>query len=68
MACTVGKRFQRPELSSLRQRIRPVGLALAKMEIRAPVLINADADDASGTLLSAFLRASASDRREALAS
>jgi hypothetical protein len=31
----VGKRFLQSDLSSLRQRIRPVGAATAKMEIRA---------------------------------
>jgi hypothetical protein len=36
MARPVRKRFQQSELSSLRQRIRPVGKAPAKMEIRAP--------------------------------
>ena len=35
MARPVCKRFQQSDLSSLRQRIRPVGIALAKMEIRA---------------------------------
>jgi len=34
MARPVCKRFPRRDLSSLRQRIRPVGIALAKMEIR----------------------------------
>jgi len=32
----VGKQFLRDELTSLRQRIRPLGNAPAKMEIRAP--------------------------------
>ena len=36
MARPVGKRFQRSDPSSLRQRIRPVGKTPAKMEIRAP--------------------------------
>ena len=36
MARPVGKRFLQSDLSSLRQRIRPVGEAPAKMEIRAP--------------------------------
>jgi transposase len=36
MARPVRKRFLRPDLSSLRQRIRPVGNPPAKMEIRAP--------------------------------
>ena len=36
MARPVGKRFLQSDLSSLRQRIRPVGVTLAKMEIRAP--------------------------------
>jgi len=36
MARPVGKRFPRSGRSSLRQRIRPVGSAPAKMEIRAP--------------------------------
>ena len=36
MARPVCKRFLRPDLSSLRQRIRPMGIAPAKMEIRAP--------------------------------
>jgi hypothetical protein len=35
MARPVCKRFLRSDLSSLRQRIRPMGMALAKMEIRA---------------------------------
>ena len=35
MARPVGKRFPQSDLSSLRQRIRPVGAAPAKMEIRA---------------------------------
>jgi len=35
MARPVGKRFSQFDLSSLRQRIRPVGAASAKMEIRA---------------------------------
>ena len=35
MARPVRKRFQRSDPSSLRQRIRPVGKAPAKMEIRA---------------------------------
>jgi hypothetical protein len=35
MARPVGKQFSRPDLSSLHQRIRPQGRALAKMEIRA---------------------------------
>jgi hypothetical protein len=35
MARPVGKRFLQSDLSSLRQRIRPVGAAPAKMEIRA---------------------------------
>ncbi len=35
MARPVRKRFQRSDPSSLRQRIRPVGIAPAKMEIRA---------------------------------
>jgi transposase len=36
MARPVRKRFLQSDLSSLRQRIRPMGTALAKMEIRAP--------------------------------
>jgi putative transposase len=36
MARPVRKRFLQSDLSSLRQRIRPMGMALAKMEIRAP--------------------------------
>jgi hypothetical protein len=36
MARPVRKRFLQSDLSSLRQRIRPMGIALAKMEIRAP--------------------------------
>ena len=36
MARPVRKRFLRSDLSSRRQRIRPMGMALAKMEIRAP--------------------------------
>jgi len=36
MARPVGKQFLRDELTSLRQRIRPLGNAPAKMEIRAP--------------------------------
>jgi hypothetical protein len=36
MARPVRKRFQQSEPGSLRQRIRPVGKAPAKMEIRAP--------------------------------
>ncbi len=35
MARPVRKRFLQPDLSSLRQRIRPVGITPAKMEIRA---------------------------------
>jgi len=35
MARPVCKRFLRPDLINLRQRIRPVSIALAKMEIRA---------------------------------
>jgi hypothetical protein len=35
MARPVRKRFLQSDLSSLRQRIRPVGMAPAKMEIRA---------------------------------
>jgi hypothetical protein len=35
MARPVRKRLLRSDLSSLRQRIRPVGVASAKMEIRA---------------------------------
>jgi hypothetical protein len=35
MARPVGKQFLRSGMSSLRQRIRPVGGASAKMEIRA---------------------------------
>ncbi|CAH2603403.1 protein of unknown function [Rhodovastum atsumiense] len=35
MARPVGKQFLRDEPTSLRQRIRPMGMALAKMEIRA---------------------------------
>ncbi len=35
MARPVCKRFQQSDLTSLRQRIRPVGFAPAKMEIRA---------------------------------
>jgi transposase len=36
MARPVCKRFEQSDLSSLRQRIRPMGFAPAKMEIRAP--------------------------------
>jgi transposase len=36
MARPARKRFLQSDLSSLRQRIRPMGAALAKMEIRAP--------------------------------
>jgi hypothetical protein len=32
----VRKRFLQSDLSSLRQRIRPIGMTLAKMEIRTP--------------------------------
>ena len=47
MARPVRKRFLRSDLSSLRQRIRPMGIALAKMEIRASsVLINFTASSA----------------------
>jgi hypothetical protein len=35
MARPVRKRFLQLDLNSLRQRIRPVGMTLAKMEIRA---------------------------------
>ena len=35
MARPVRKRFLQSDLNSLRQRIRPVGMARAKMEIRA---------------------------------
>jgi len=36
MARPVRKQFWRSDLASLHQRIRPVGMPLAKMEIRAP--------------------------------
>jgi hypothetical protein len=36
MARPACKRFLRSDLISLRQRVRPVSIALAKMEIRAP--------------------------------